>query len=335
MPDFSYQRKNVPNDCCLPIENDLKYKQQLPGIVDKIILSCKEQKDIQHLDATSMPSREITISLLAEIKALLFPGYVGRNEIESANLIYYLGELVNKIFNALSIQIMRCIRHQCIREDDGVCRHCMEDSQEQTLAFLDKIPRLRALLSGDIHAAFGGDPAAKGLDEIIFAYPGVKAVTIYRVAHELWLQKIPILPRIMTEYAHTVTGVDIHPGATIGQNFFIDHGTGVVIGETTEIGDNVQLYQGVTLGALRLPKGPDGQLDRHSKRHPTIKDNVTIYSGTTILGGETVIGKGAIIGGNLWLTHSIPAGTKVVMPPPQVEIRKTPEEDKDYTDFSI
>ncbi len=313
-------RKNIPDSCTWPMEIELNYREQLPDIVDDIVESCRSVNDIQHLDATAMPRRETIIELLSDIESLCFPGYVGRNEVESSNLIYYIGELTNKIYDELSTQIGRCIRHDCVRADDGECRHCLESSKEETISFLKKISKIRKLLSGDVRAAYGGDPAASNLDEIIFAYPGVKAVTIYRVAHELWGQRIPILPRIMTEYAHTITGVDIHPGAVIGENFFIDHGTGVVIGETTEIGDNVQLYQGVTLGALRLPKNAKGELERGVKRHPTIEDNVTIYSGTTILGGETVIGKGSVIGGNLWITQSIPPGSKVVLKVPEIEV---------------
>lgn len=315
------RRENIPDECSWPLEDNLKFKKRLPAIVDRIVASCMTENDIQHLDATVMPSRETIIHLVADIEAVLFPGYVGRNEVESANLIYYIGELVNKIFNELSIQIQRCIRHECIRADDGVCRHCIQTSQEETLKFLEKIPEIRNRLSGDVRAAYGGDPAAKSLDEIIFSYPGVKAITIFRIAHELWLRKIPILPRIMTEYAHTETGVDIHPGATIGKNFFMDHGTGIVIGETTKIGDDVQIYQGVTLGALRLAKNEKGELDRNQKRHPTIGNHVTIYAGATILGGETHIGDGCVVGGNVWLTHSIPPNSKLVVVPTKEELK--------------
>ena len=324
----------VSDECLWPHEVDMTFKSQLPPIVDSILQSCKTEQAIQHLDSTAMPSRESIILLLAEIEALMFPGFVGRNEVESSNLVYYLGELVNKVFDGLSLQIMRTIRHECNRAADGACRHCVDNAQKYALDFLRQVPALRALLAEDVQAAFVGDPAAKSLDEIIFSYPGVKAVTIYRIAHVLWNQGVPILPRIMSEYAHTVTGVDIHPGATIGRRFFIDHGTGVVIGETTQIGNNVQIYQGVTLGALRMPKDADGNVDRNAKRHPTIKDNVTVYSGTTILGGETIIGENAIVGGNLWITHSVPAFTKVVNVPPEIQVRTKPEEDG-AGDYSI
>jgi len=179
-----------------------------------------------------------------------------------------------------------------------------------------RVPRLRRLLQGDVLAAINGDPAAKSLDEIIFSYPGVAAVTVFRAAHELWDLKVPLLPRIMTEVAHSTTGIDIHPGATIGENFFIDHGTGVVIGETTLIGNNVRIYHGVTLGAKSVPKGEKVEGVRGQKRHPTIEDDVTIYPGATLLGGDTVVGRGSTIGGNVWLTHSVPPNSVVMIEDP-------------------
>jgi serine O-acetyltransferase len=327
-------RKDRPDECVWPLEIDIQYKSQLPEVVDAILESCKTETTIQHLDATAMPSRDSVIELLGWIEAILYPGYIGRNEIESSNLLYYLGELSNKVFDGLSLQVMRSIRHECNRDSDGTCRHCVENAQVYALDFLRQVPALRSLLAEDVQAAYDGDPAAKSLDEIIFSYPGIKAITIFRIANVLWKQGIPILPRIMTEHAHTITGVDIHPGATIGRRFFIDHGTGVVIGETTDIGDNVQLYQGVTLGALRMPLDADGNLDRTAKRHPTIRNKVTVYSGTTILGGETVIGEGAIVGGNLWVTQSIPAYTKVVNVPPEMRVRIKPDE-TEANDYSI
>jgi serine O-acetyltransferase len=180
------------------------------------------------------------------------------------------------------------------------------------VAFFERLPKLRQNLLLDVQAAYDGDPAASNLAEIVFAYPGLVAVTIYRIAHELHLLRVPLLPRIMTEHAHSTTGIDIHPGARIGQSFFIDHGTGVVIGETTEIGDHVKIYQGVTLGALSLPKDARGKLIRRTKRHPTIRDHVVIYAGATILGGDTVIGEHSVIGGNTWVMKSIPPRTKVL-----------------------
>jgi serine O-acetyltransferase len=184
------------------------------------------------------------------------------------------------------------------------------------LEFLRRIPRVREWLAGDVQAAYDGDPAARSLDEIIFSYPGLEAITVYRIAHELWEVKVPLLPRIMTEIAHGDTGIDVHPGATIGRRFFIDHGTGVVIGETTEIGNDVRIYQGVTLGALSIQKDAMGRAIRGGKRHPTIEDDVIIYSGATLLGGETVVGRGSTIGGNVWLTHSVPPNSIVMTKEP-------------------
>ena len=195
-----------------------------------------------------------------------------------------------------------------------------ERAHREIEIFFSKLPMVREMLEYDVQAAFDGDPAAKSLDEIIFSYPCLVAISIYRLAHELFEQGIPLIPRMMTEYAHSITGIDIHPGARIGKSFFIDHGTGVVIGETCEIGNNVKLYQGVTLGALSFPKDERGKIIRGVKRHPTIEDDVTIYAGATILGGQTIIGKGSVVGGNVWLTHSIPPYTKVTIEEPRLRI---------------
>jgi serine O-acetyltransferase len=227
-----------------------------------------------------------------------------------------MGQAVSKLFDLLSEQICHSIRHDCFRYDLE-CSECAEQGHEITLRFLEAIPALRSLLATDVAAAFEGDPAAKSYDEIIFSYPGISALTVHRIAHQFHLLGVPLLPRIMSEYAHSVTGIDIHPGAQIGKGFVIDHGTGVVIGETTDIGNNVRIYQGVTLGALSLPKGA-GEKFRGKKRHPTIEDDVIIYSGATILGGDTVIGARSVVGGNVWLTESIPPETKVIMKAPEL-----------------
>jgi serine O-acetyltransferase len=234
-------------------------------------------------------------------------------------LSYHLGNLVNDIFEKLAAQIARSIRHEC-RRLHSLCTQCLERGQKDSLVFLKKVPTLREILAGDVQAAYDGDPAAKSLDEIIFSYPCILAITIYRVAHELYAQGVPLLPRIMTEYAHGVTGIDIHPGARIGNTFFIDHGTGVVIGETTEIGDRVKIYQGVTLGALSFPKDGQGNLIRGVKRHPTIEDDVTIYSNATIL-GPTVIGTRSVIGGNVWITRDVPPDTMVTIEQPHLQYK--------------
>jgi serine O-acetyltransferase len=219
-------------------------------------------------------------------------------------------------------QIRCCLRYrEGITGSDGnkdACQACDEESVKIVASLFDRVPAVRAMLASDVQAAFEGDPAAHNTDETIFCYPGLFAIMVQRLAHELYKLQTPLLPRIMTEYAHSLTGIDIHPGAKLGRSFFIDHGTGVVIGETTEIGDNVKIYQGVTLGALAPAFG---QALRGHKRHPTIQNNVTIYSGATILGGDTVIGEGSVIGGNVFITSSVPPLNQVSAEPPKLKYR--------------
>mgnify|MGYP005832103183 CR=1 FL=1 len=306
--------------CKTAAEMTSDYRSRLPDIVESIVESCHGPDSIDHVDAALIPSLESVVEILRDLFDLLYPGYFGRQELDSKNLRYHIGSEVNALFDKLSMQISRSIQHEC-RRLDSICVRCIEKGQREALEFLAKIPRLRAMLAGDVKAAYEGDPAAKSLDEIVFSYPGIFAITVYRVAHELHSQEVPLLPRIMTEYAHRVTGIDIHPGARIGRNFFIDHGTGVVIGETTEIGDNVRIYQGVTLGALSLRREADGSMARGYKRHPTIEDDVIIYAGATILGGNTVIGARSIIGGNVWLTRSVPPDSRVTLAEPNLRIQ--------------
>jgi serine O-acetyltransferase len=313
-------------ECHIPFETSENFRGQLPGIVDAIVESCQDEATIDHVEAVAIPDRESVVVLIEDMKDLLFPGYFGNQEIDRDYLVYHLGSEVNVIFEKLSHQVARAIRHECHR-NEIICTHCLNRSQAEAICFLEKVPHLRRTLAGDVQAAYNGDPAAQSLDEIVFSYPAILAITTYRIAHELYARSIPLLPRMMTEYAHSQTGIDINPGATIGENFFIDHGTGVVIGETTEIGDNVRIYQGVTLGAHSFRKEPDGSLKRGYKRHPTIEDNVIIYSGATILGGDTVIGAGSIIGGNVWLTSSVPPGSQVTIEEPHLRIMR-PEEKK-------
>jgi serine O-acetyltransferase len=311
------------DECYSPFETSENFRGELPRIVDAIVESCRDEETIDHIDAAPIPELDSVIELLMDLRDLLYPGYFGTQEIDGTSLSYHIGNEVNIIFEKLSRQIARSIRHECLRSEI-ICSHCLNRSQAEAICLLEKIPRLREVLAGDVRAAYNGDPAARSLDEIIFSYPAVMAITTYRIAHELRVRFIPLLPRMMTEYAHSVTGIDIHPGAEIGENFFIDHGTGVVIGETTEIGNNVRIYQGVTLGAHSFQTEPDGSLKRGYKRHPTIEDNVIVYSGATILGGDTVIGAGSIIGGNVWLTSSVPPGSHVTNEDPQLRIM-TPE----------
>jgi serine O-acetyltransferase len=287
------------------------HKSQVPEIVEEILKTIDEQNSPDHVGFSMIPSRESLREIIQLVETILYPGYVGEQELDRKNLPYYIGSQMNRIFKILSPQIAKCLMHEC-RDYRTVCSECGDIGKRVALRFLTEIPKVRRLLAGDVQAAFDGDPAAKSHEEIIFCYPGIQAITIYRMAHELHREGVPILPRMMTEYAHSVTGVDIHPGATIGENFFIDHGTGIVIGETTEIGRNVRIYQGVTLGALSLPKDEVDGL-RYRKRHPTIEDDVIIYANATILGGETVIGRGSIIGGNVWITKSVPPHSRVIL----------------------
>ncbi len=294
-----------------------RYRRQLPEIVSRMIETCYDPICFEHVETSPMPSRQAAIDLLESCKNILFPGYFGDQDIDSINLEYRLGLEIARLFENLAREITRSLRHECRRHGHS-CYHCDRLGEETALEFLESLPALRTTLATDVRAAYEGDPAASGYDEIIFSYPGILAILIYRVAHRLYELEVPILPRIMTEYAHSVTGIDIHPGARIGSSFFIDHGTGVVIGQTAVLGNRVKLYQGVTLGALSFRREESGDLDRRSKRHPTLEDDVTVYAGSTILGGDTVIGAGAVVGGNVWLTESVPPGTKVLLNPPEL-----------------
>ena len=282
----------------------------------------------RHIDAGALPSRDAVIAIIKMLRELLFPGYFGRQHLASGTLEYYVGEMVMAIQSQLREQVGNAIRHEATRSGSP-CPDCQETADRIVMDFLASIPRLRAILATDVQAAFDGDPAASNTDEIIFSYPGVFAITIYRLAHELHRAQVPLIPRIMTEYAHSLTGVDIHPGAEVDEYFFIDHGTGVVIGETTHIGRHVKIYQGVTLGALST-RG--GQTLKGVKRHPTLQDDVTVYSGASILGGETVIGEGAVISSNVFITQSVPALTRVSGRNPELQYKnQAPREFKqDY-----
>ena len=302
------------DQCKIEAQKTKSLREGIPAIVEHLVRSCNTEECFDHVDLEPLPSKEAVIEIVDLASRILYPGYFTRMRIDKVNLAYYFGQEATLFFEALSEQITLAIRHEC-RRHNMVCINCEERGQEIALHFLNELPRLRTLLAKDIRAAHEGDPAAKSYDEIIFSYPGLFAITVYRVAHELHKQKVSLIPRIMTEYAHSKSGIDIHPGADIGESFFIDHGTGVVIGETTKIGDRVRLYQGVTLGALSLPKDAVERL-RYERRHPTIEDDVIIYAGVTILGGETVIGARSVIGGNVWLTSSVPPDTKVFLKKP-------------------
>jgi serine O-acetyltransferase len=309
--------KVIKEESCKTDVNSLaQIRSRLPGIAEEIIESCNDRQCYTHVDYEPIPSRESVIEIINRLREILFPGYFSRGKLDPVNLRYSMGECAAKLFDILSDQIGRSIRHDCFRYDQN-CSDCAEQGHLIALRLLEQIPDIRKILATDVQAAYEGDPAAKSYDEIIFSYPGIFAITVYRVAHKLFEYGVPLLPRIMTEYAHSVTGIDIHPGAEIDESFVIDHGTGVVIGETTEIGQNVRIYQGVTLGALSIPKDTADEF-RGKKRHPTIQDDVIIYSGATILGGDTVIGARSVIGGNVWLTGSVPADTTVIMETPRL-----------------
>ena len=262
----------------------------------------------------SLPSRSVIIELVRELRAVLFPGYFRIDTGACAFPDYYAGSLLNNLYDSLKEQIEIAILYQGEEKEKAQLR-----AEEITGRFVKRLPEIQKMLLKDVQAGFDGDPAAKSKEEIIFSYPGFYAIYVYRIAHELYLEKVPFIPRIMSEFAHGKTGIDINPGATIGEYFFIDHGTGVVIGETTKIGNNVKIYQGVTLGALSTRMG---QQLADVKRHPTIEDNVTIYSNSSVLGGETVSGENTIIGGNTFITESIPANTKVSAKSPELVIKK-------------
>ncbi|MFV2066225.1 MAG: serine O-acetyltransferase EpsC [Pirellulales bacterium] len=302
--------------------SDFRLKEQLPKLTDRIVATYDEMGTINHLGHCPLPSYDVVISICEDLKEILYPGYRRRAGLHHGNIVYHVGDLVDTLHDRLTTEIGRALRHEA-----GASHDC-NDSQDyealgqtKTLLFLEELPELRRKLARDVQAAHDGDPACKTLDEVIFCYPGLEAVTIFRLAHLLHELEIPLIPRMMTEWAHGRTGIDIHPGATIGEYFFIDHGTGVVIGETCQIGDHVKLYQGVTLGALSFPTDGEGKLVRGQKRHPTIEDRVVIYAGATILGGETTIGADAVIGSNVWLTRSVAPNTTVLLEKPKLRMR--------------
>jgi serine O-acetyltransferase len=288
-------------------------REKLPGLVVEILKSLDMEDSPDHVGFPMIPSQESLEKLLEAYLTILMPGYFGNQAVDANSVGYYLGGKVDEFYTILSEQAMKCFIHECKGPAKPNCQDCEKKGSDAALEILRKIPSLRRQLAGDVLAAYNGDPAAKNHEEIIFCYPGVRAVTIYRLAHELFLQGIPILPRMLTEHAHSVTGCDIHPGAAIGGHFFIDHATGVVIGETAVIGDRVRIYQGVTLGGANFEVDEEGRLIRDHKRHPTIEDDCVLYAGATILGGKTVVGRGSVIGGNVWLTHSVPPLTKVTL----------------------
>lgn len=316
--------------------SDFRLKNQLPDMTERIVQTYDEVDAINHLDHCPLPSYEAVSAIVEDLKEILYPGYRRREGLHRGNIVYHVGDLVDRLHDRLTIQIGRALRHEAGATSDCDDDHDFEAlGQAKTLLFLDRLPELRSQLAKDAHAAYDGDPACKSIDEVIFCYPGFEAITIFRLAHVLYELNIPFVPRMMTESAHTHTGIDIHPRANIGDYFFIDHGTGVVIGETCDIGDHVKIYQGVTLGALSFPTDGEGNLVRGKKRHPTIEDRVVIYANATILGGNTVIGADSVVGSSVWLTQSIEPRTTVTMEKPSLRMRSEATEVSGPQHFDI
>jgi serine O-acetyltransferase len=285
---------------------------ELEDVVRNVAASYGAGRLIDSLSSAHLPNKRQVIEALNHLKASIYLGYYATGELHEEKLRYAVSTHVYPAYEMLVEQIRRAVSYEGFRSTTGPTDP--DWPAAATVAFLGKLPGIRAMLSKDVLAAFHGDPAANSVEEVIFSYPSIEAITIHRLAHELYLQGVPMLPRIMSEHAHSTCGIDIHPGARIGESFFIDHGTGVVIGETTRIGDFVKVYQGVTLGALSLERAPD--MVRGTKRHPTIEEHVTIYAGATILGGDTVIGAHSTIGGNVWLVESVPPHSRITSDSP-------------------
>ena len=294
--------------------------EQLEELVAEIIGTYQGDSGINFIDATNLPVRDRILEIIDLLFEVLFPGYTGKRAITKSNINFVVIDIICHIYTELSTQIEKSLKYRCRMENCGT-GDCRKMSEDATVHLLTHLPKIRQMLKGDVAAAFEGDPAAKSYEEIVISYPCIIAIAIHRIAHELYLKDVPLIPRIMAECAHTRTGIDIHPGAKIGKSFFIDHGTGVVIGETSIIGDNVKIYQGTTLGALSFPKDERGNIIKGGKRHPTIEDNVTIYAEATIL-GDITIGKGTVVGGNVWIKESIPPGVTVITPNAELVYKK-------------
>ena len=321
------------------VSTEIPTLEKLPDVVDALMKSIEGDPRLAHLNRVILPSREAIIDCIAKLRQLVFVGFFGDHGLTGDNLQYRVGELVDELRETLFQQVRCCLRYRQQLPGEqisgGSCEQCNDESTRIIASFFERLPSVREMLASDVEAAFDSDPAAQSTEETIFCYPGLFAISVQRLAHEFYKLNVPLLPRIMTEHAHSLTGIDIHPGAKLGKSFFIDHGTGVVIGETCEIGDNVKLYQGVTLGAVSPAYG---QMLRDQKRHPTIEHSVTIYSNSTILGGETVIGHNTTIGGNVFLTSSVPPYNVVTAEPPKLQYRqrgKTRGKSAEGIDFQI
>lgn len=287
---------------------NLTRQRDLEEAIDAVVESYRGPEEINNLESAALPNKRAVTDAFNHLKPVIYLGFYSTRPLSRENLRHTIAEHLYPAYEILVDQIFRVYTYEKAMGRAPSARG-PEWSEEVVLRLFRALPALRHTLNSDVLAAYDGDPAAKSVEEVVFSYPVIEAITAYRVAHVLYLEQLPMIPRIISEYAHGKTGIDIHPGAQIGERFFIDHGTGVVIGETSVIGRNVKIYQGVTLGALSIPRSGNG------KRHPTIEDNVTIYSGATILGGETVIGADSVIGGNVWLVHSVPPRSKITYEP--------------------
>jgi serine O-acetyltransferase len=284
-------------------------QESMYRITNAILDSYQEIGGINHIGGPNLPSRRSITNILIDLESLIFPGYREDEELDEGNIKFTIAEKISRVSRNLATEIEKSLQFR-LRSAGSNAKVCRERAEWETFLLLEDIPEIRRRVKVDVEAAFDGDPAAKSHEEVILAYPGVEAIIAHRIAHFLNDRDIPLIPRMISEYIHGKTGIDIHPGAQIGEYFFIDHATGVVIGETTIIGDRVKIYQGVTIGALSVKKEMANE-----KRHPTIEDDVTIYAGATILGGDTVIGRGSTIGGNVWITESVPPGSRIYNKP--------------------
>jgi serine O-acetyltransferase len=287
-------------------------ERTIDDLIDGILESYRHIGGINHIEGLNLPSRQSINRIVDELSTIVFPGFRSDEALTLRNLRYLIGGKVEDAARALTEEVEKSLRYVCRDREGCDTKDCQGEAERTVFEFLETLPEIRRLVSLDVEAAVRGDPAARSAEEVILSYPCVEAIMVHRIAHVLWRQEVAMIPRMMSEYVHGRTGIDIHPGASIGESFFIDHGTGVVIGETTVIGRNVKIYQGVTLGALSVRKE-----EANRKRHPTIGDEVTIYSGATILGGSTVIGEGSVIGGNVWITESVPPRSRIYHQPTQ------------------
>ena len=298
-------------------------EDELSPLVEALLESYRESHRTHHIGRRALPSRSECVEILQLLLQVFYPGYFGRQDLAPEDVGYHVGVALSTLREKLGRQIELAMcweeerRHLEGQKAEAPCKSACRGL---AIEFLRRLPEVRRTLIADVEAAFEGDPAASSFDEIILAYPGLLAVTVYRVAHELHRLGVPLLPRIMSEWAHTKTGADIHPGAAIGPRFFIDHATGVVVGETSHIGADVKLYQGVTLGAVSVPRGPGGRVVRGTQRHPTVEDGVTIYANATVLGGATVLGRGSTVGGSVFVTETVPPNSRVAVKPPELRV---------------